>query len=84
MKILLPTPACFGRVGLFVPDPEDRDTDPLGRDIAVAMCAACPYRVECATQGLRYEDADSIRAGVEMWGDYATFRLIDIIQTETP
>lgn len=80
MKIILDNPPCYGRGELFIPDRDDR----LGQDIAVLLCTTCPYRVECAEQGRRHPDTDSIRAGVRMWEDFAAFRLIDIIRTETP
>lgn len=83
MKVLLPTPACFERTDLFVPDPETRDSKATLQE-ASAMCAVCPFRVECAAQGLRAEDRHSIRAGVRMWRKGADTKLRAIIDAETP
>lgn len=87
MKIQLDSPACYGRWDLFVPDRRA-----AARRAAMAkaapLCAACPYRVECASQGLRVlrtiDDTDTIRAGVGMWEPGAAERLADIVRSETP
>ena len=58
------SPPCAGLTSWFFPDLEAGEVEPLE---ARRLCHTCPYRKECAAQGLRVDDRHSYRAGVRCW-----------------
>lgn len=62
-------PPCKGKGELFFSNRHETINPHKSKPYAeaIALCAMCPYRTPCNTQGVEVRDFHTVRAGLRLW-----------------